>query len=235
MRTSFSRRSTPSSEKYVAPTPFAVAIGHGEFHGLRGFCAAGASLKCHAAGFHVDQVGLDRRLLPCARAASAALCSSICTSPLHWMAPSGFRVAAAVRVDHVVAIAQFAEHGHLHFFQQADVLALQVRGLRGLHSKYGAIPFVLGEGQARSIAAPCRRPAEAEPFLLDMRHPLAAQVDSAGDDQPAQGGPARTNAHSAPLRFASCFQLIRIREGCTHAAAGRSRSGNAASDDSLGA
>ena len=48
-----------------------------------------------------------------------------------------------MRVNHVVTVACFPEHGNLHVFQQADVLAFEVRRLGGLQRKNGAIPIHL--------------------------------------------------------------------------------------------
>src|SRR5215469_3758817 len=62
------------------------------------------------------------------------------------------RIPTTMRVNYVMAVTKLPEHRHLHVFEQADVLAFQIRGLGGMHGEYRVLPFAVGKRHPNRLA-----------------------------------------------------------------------------------
>jgi hypothetical protein len=118
----------------------------------------------------------------------------------------GLGVAAALRVNHVMAITILAVHQDLHILQQADVLAAQIRGFTGFDAEDRARPFHLldvkrGEAfffRLRQGSRGILPLAVCYPQALHIKHPRDGRQ---GKSQ--NGGPPRVSGGNASIHIFS--------------------------------
>ncbi len=122
------------------PHSIAAAIRKRKFHRLHRLGLPGGAFKRHSRRVDVNDVwaapGIRGRACRILRALQFEL-----HFPLALNAAVGLRIAAALRMDHVIAIPILPKHLDLHVFQQADVLAAQIRRLRRFQIENRPVAF----------------------------------------------------------------------------------------------
>jgi len=105
-------------------------------------------------------------------------------------------------MNDVVAVAGFAKDGDFHIFEQADVLAFEVRGFGSFDHEDGAIGFDFFEAERGETLFFALRERGGSVFRFATSDPEAMHIDGAGEagkGEGQDGGPAGVSSRIASI------------------------------------